>query len=324
MRIAPIVLSITVLVSACGADHKLSDATPPDTPAANIATSPTPAAPVPSRTSEQDAGDQAAGNQTIVPIPFQGRYARDATACRRTGDETQLTLGADAIRFHESGGPIASVATRDGAITLVARLTGEGETREATYRFRLSDDGTALTDITQGSGLVRQRCPGPSSAAPPAAPLPRLALSSEGLDLVDAASGSTRHLRFGSDLPAVLTAIARVEGTASERATNGECGAGPLDIAMWPDGLSLLGQKDRFVGWAVNRAHNAGGPAPATMSGIGIGSTRAQLESAYVIQVQQTTLGTEFSAGALQGVLASPRPDARITALWAGTSCVFR
>ena len=41
-------------------------------------------------------------------------------------------------------------------------------------------------------------------------------------------------------------------------------------------------------------------------------------------RVQQTSLGIEFFAGGLQGVLASDAASAPITDLWAGTSCVAR
>ena len=51
---------------------------------------------------------------------------------------------------------------------MVAQLTGEGETREATYRFRLSGDGNTLTDIGTGMGMVRRRCDqAPAPAARP-------------------------------------------------------------------------------------------------------------------------------------------------------------
>jgi hypothetical protein len=60
------------------------------------------------------------------------------------------------------------------------------------------------------------------------------------------------------------------------------------------------------------------------MNGIGVGSTRAQLDAAFDPQITQSSLGTEFSAAGLGGVLESPAPTARITSLWAGTGCIFR
>jgi hypothetical protein len=61
------------------------------------------------------------------------------------------------------------------------------------------------------------------------------------------------------------------------------------------------------------------------VSGIGVGSTRAELESAYAgVAVDSTTLGVEFMAGGLQGVFESDARTAPIVALWAGAACVAR
>jgi hypothetical protein len=46
--------------------------------------------------------------------------------------------------------------------------------------------------------------------------------------------------------------------------------------------------------------------------------------SAYVADIRKTTLGQEFAAGKLFGVLDGSTPSARITALWGGTGCNFR
>jgi hypothetical protein len=104
-----------------------------------------------------DAPPPAAGAIT-VPARFLGEWAIDAAACTSPGHESQLGITADRIAFHESNGTIQSVAGDDSNLTVVARLTGEGETREATYRFRLSADGRTLTDIGSGTGMARQRC----------------------------------------------------------------------------------------------------------------------------------------------------------------------
>ena len=91
-----------------------------------------------------------------VPARFQGSYATDAAACGATGHASHLLIGGDAVTFHESSGPITEVASGPSDITITAALTGEGETREATYRFRLSDDGDTMTDL--GGGMERVRC----------------------------------------------------------------------------------------------------------------------------------------------------------------------
>lgn len=92
-----------------------------------------------------------------VPPRFQGTYALDGNACTQPGDESRLVLSADRIQFHESGGPIEQVHVERDTVRISAQLTGEGETREATYAFALSADGRQLRDVDHG--MVRVRCP---------------------------------------------------------------------------------------------------------------------------------------------------------------------
>lgn len=177
---------------------------------------------------------------------------------------------------------------------------------------------------TEPAAVIEPSPSAPDVPVPDSAPA-LLALDSEGLRFVNAESGSTRLLAFESDGEQAVAAVARLRGAPGQRGTNGECGAGPLDIASWPDGFSLLLSDGRFVGWAANetRAGSAGRPA-TTMAGLGVGSTRTDLDGAYTARITESTLGTEFEAGDLYGVLDGPGPDARVTALWAGVSCVFR
>ena len=93
----------------------------------------------------------------VVPERFRGEYAADTPACTTPAHESRLTIGAWRIKFHESSGAITAVEVGDdGDIAITAELTGEGETRQATYRFNLSDDGQTLVDA--GSGMERRRC----------------------------------------------------------------------------------------------------------------------------------------------------------------------
>lgn len=153
----------------------------------------------------------------------------------------------------------------------------------------------------------------------PAAQPPALAVDGEGLRLIDPASGSARPIGFGTPQGAVMGALA-FRGPA-EAGRNEECGAGPLDIANWPDGLTLYFQDGAFVGWWVRDPSKG---AITTVSGIGTGSTRADLNKVQTIEVAETSLGTEFSSGAMAGLLDGPGREAKVTALWAGASCVFR
>ena len=148
---------------------------------------------------------------------------------------------------------------------------------------------------------------------------PALAVEAEGLRLFDPASGSARPIPFGTARAQTLAALA-FRGPPGTR-TNGECGAGPLAYASWPDGLQIWFQDDKFAGWALDgRTEGAIG----TAAGIGPGSTRAELDSAYAAAVEQSTLGTEFAAGELFGLLDGAGQGAKITNMWAGVSCNFR
>jgi len=149
---------------------------------------------------------------------------------------------------------------------------------------------------------------------------PEIVVEAEGLRLVDEASGASRPLPFGMPQDQLLAILEAFRGPA-DGGTNEECSAGPVDYAVWADGLTLNFQEAIFVGWALDERAEG---AHATMSGIGPGSTRDELDSAYEVEVEQTTLGTEFSAGGMAGVLDGDEPDARITSMWAGVSCVFR
>jgi hypothetical protein len=48
------------------------------------------------------------------------------------------------------------------------------------------------------------------------------------------------------------------------------------------------------------------------------------MEDSLVPEISQTSLGTEFDAGGLSGVLSGRGPDARIEGLWAGMACIAR
>ena len=112
-----------------------------------------PATPAPS----PDAPSPSPPATSGVPERFQGTYAMDEQACGQAGHESRLALSADRIQFHESSGPIEQANVTGDTLHVVASLTGEGETREATYRFELMQDGRQLRDLDHG--MVRVRCP---------------------------------------------------------------------------------------------------------------------------------------------------------------------
>ena len=155
-----------------------------------------------------------------------------------------------------------------------------------------------------------------------AAATPRLALDPDGLRVFLPPNGAARPLAFSNPQADVLASVERLRGDAVE-GTNQDCGAGPVQYANWKDGLSLVFQKGRFVGWSLDSRAKS---RIATADGIGIGTTRAQLDDAIgpPLEVRQTSLGNEFSAGQYHGLFDGLEAKARITDMWAGVSCVAR
>ena len=150
-------------------------------------------------------------------------------------------------------------------------------------------------------------------------PRPLLSLRGEGLALVDPETGSMRPLAFGVDDPLVRRAVAAARGAPTGHGTNPRCRAGSLDFALFDGDLTLWFEHGKFVGWAVGLT---GSPQLTTASGLGIGSTRKALESAYDAKVEGGPLGGRFEAGGLHGVLTGGGAEAKVTALWAGTACI--
>lgn len=165
---------------------------------------------------------------------------------------------------------------------------------------------------------------------------PTLALTSNALQVVSQPRGTTTEIALGMPLEQVVATVTKVlQLPVKSQGVNGECSVGPLQMTSWNNGLSLAFQQKkgrgaasapdwRFVGWYLGPAAE---PAPrlTTMAGIGIGTTRAELESAYTVKFSNSSLGTEFATSAgLYGLVDGPGPNAKITGLWSGTSCVFR
>ncbi|MGE5501370.1 MAG: hypothetical protein ACM3W4_05540 [Ignavibacteriales bacterium] len=132
------VLAFAVLLAACGREA-------PKTPPA-----PAPAA------SPAIAGS-AVVDPKRVPAAFQGVWAATEEDCAKVS-ETRLTVGADSLTFYESHGPVGRVeAAGPDEIIIHVPLTGEGETSERTFRYRLINGGSGLFDVR--NGLTRIRCP---------------------------------------------------------------------------------------------------------------------------------------------------------------------
>jgi hypothetical protein len=160
----------------------------------------------------------------------------------------------------------------------------------------------------------------------PAAATTAISLDGEGLRFVDKANGKTSLLAFGVPRVQAEEALARVMGKESDRSSNVECGAGPMDFTRY-DAMTLNFQDGKFAGWFLG--NEPGAEQYSTMSGIAVGTPRAKAaESAPIVMAEDSTLGEEFSIGegenVVGGMFAAPGDDARIDALFAGVNCFFR
>lgn len=149
-----VLLAFAIVAAGCNAERAPTSDAPAPPQASEPAAPSADTTPPPSGT--PDPSPPPPAQTATIPARFQGNWASDAAACAVAGHESRLSVGPDRIEFHESSGTITSVASGDDDLTVTAQLTGEGQTREATYRFRLSNDGNTLTD-SEG-GMVRHRC----------------------------------------------------------------------------------------------------------------------------------------------------------------------
>ncbi len=158
--------------------------------------------------------------------------------------------------------------------------------------------------------------------APAEAAASRVALDGEGFRLFNSVSGASRLVPFGSTRADVLRILeAALKVPVRDRGAMEDCGA---TFVAWNNGMTAWFARERFVGWSVSAAGGAAGARPATAAGLGVGTSRKELDAAYKASIAASTLGMEFSAGTLAGLLSSDKPDASVTRLWAGAACIAR
>jgi hypothetical protein len=164
----------------------------------------------------------------------------------------------------------------------------------------------------------------------------QLILTSNAVQAINTTTGSTSEIPFGKPFDEMKEIVTRIlQSKPISEGINAECGAGPLKMASWNNGLTLVFQKKgvpsvesespwEFAGWYVS-LNPRNTTKITTMSGIGIGSTRGEMESAYVIIVKKSSLGYEFSTtSGLYGIFDGMGKEAKITNMWSGVSCNFR
>ncbi len=133
-----------------------------------------------------------------------------------------------------------------------------------------------------------------------------------------AIAGNDQRIDFGRAEAGAIAAVTKVLGAAPvSRTDNAECGAGPATLVKY-DRIDLLFQGGAFRGWSTDD------PRTAAANGLSAGITRRQLEGGGYGPFEATSLGVEFSAGGVSGLLPDNAPDTPVQMLWAGTSCFFR
>lgn len=175
----------------------------------------------------------------------------------------------------------------------------------------------AVTTPATVPSVPASRASGADAGA--ATPAATLALDGEGLRIFMAETGASRAIPFGIAKADALAMLEAVQGAPpGDQGENVDCGA---TNAIWPDGLTVWFARDRFVGWSVA---SAASPL-STAGGLAVGTSRADLENgASVATIAPSSLGEEFTAGDVAGLLDSAGADARVSNLWAGEVCIAR
>lgn len=177
------------------------------------------------------------------------------------------------------------------------------------------DSGPARNESMANSALPADTAASPPTPAPaPSAP----AVVLEGAGLRIPGASPPRTLAFDMPEAETVDALTKALGRPpTERGENGECGGGGMKFAAWKGDITAWFLDGRFAGW-----DNKGGLT--TIEGIKVGSSRAEVATLPGFEVEESTLGTEFRAGGLSGILASRASDAKVTHIWGGATCVFR
>ncbi len=136
------------------------------------------------------------------------------------------------------------------------------------------------------------------------------------------------RIAFGAERIFTERVLGDVLGSDIVRATNRQCGAGPVETSAFDGGLTLNFQRGYLVGWFLREG--GAGSRIATAEGITVGSPIADARKVYSIDpIEGSTLGSEFSTDEGFGVIVTDTDNVdegerRIAQLYAGTNCFAR
>ena len=126
-------------------------------------------------------------------------------------------------------------------------------------------------------------------------------------------------IEFGAPQASVISQLSGILGRPVI-GRNADCPTGEVDTADFGS-LTLNFENGRFTGWVLD------GPRPAleTYHGLAIGMQRSALVDELAAEVDaESTLGTEVSVNEVGVLLSGPGANARVTNLFAGTTCFAR
>lgn len=134
----------------------------------------------------------------------------------------------------------------------------------------------------------------------------------------DGLTAGAESFFFAAGENEVKVALANTLGAAETSGDMPECGAGPMNFASYPGGLTVNFQNGMVAGWVLGAKDDA-----ITVSAeMAIGTPRPTLEtiSGYSL-IEDSTLGEEFF---ISGGMAGFIEDDAVSMLYAGTQCFFR
>ncbi len=97
-----------------------------------------------------------------VPVRYQGEWHGQLANCANAKDPTRVIIAADHLQINDLAGPVQASSTSGPQLTVVANLTGEGQTLQRVFAFDLSDDNSQLTTIAEQPAVL-VRCPATGS-----------------------------------------------------------------------------------------------------------------------------------------------------------------
>ncbi|MEA3078342.1 MAG: hypothetical protein QOF60_3250 [Actinomycetota bacterium] len=164
-----------------------------------------------------------------------------------------------------------------------------------------------------------------STTAGPGAGAP-VAVAADGLEITSGSKTSRFTYSGKASVRTVKDGLRPYLGDPFKE-TDADCDAGKLHWVRWK-AIDVYFSDGQLAGWGLPFD---GTPALKTAGGIGIGSSRPEIQRAFPnVTVEESTLGTEwFATGTapdtgLSGIFASDAPDARNEAMWSGRTCLAR